>query len=42
MHNYAAVEGLELINSAKDVFDIEANSVLKLKERLGEDFIRAI
>ena len=42
MHNYAAVEGLELINSAKEVFDIEANSVLKLKERLGEDFIRAI
>ena len=42
MHNYAAVEGLDLIYSAKEVFDIEANSVLKLKERLGEDFIRAI
>jgi len=32
----------ELIKSAKDVFDIEANSVLKLKERLGEEFINAV
>ncbi len=32
----------ELIKSASDVFDIEANSILKLKERLGAEFIRAI
>ena len=28
--------------TAKEVFDIEANSILALKERLGEDFERAI
>lgn len=32
----------ELIKSASEVFDIEANSILKLKERLGSDFTRAI
>ena len=32
----------ELIESAKEVFDIEANSILKLKERQGEEFINAI
>ena len=42
MCNSAVVDCLELIKSAKEVFDIEANSVLKLKERLGEDFIKAI
>lgn len=42
MFNSATVDSLELINSAKEVFDIEANSVLKLKERLGEDFVKAI
>ena len=42
MYNSAIIDSLELINSAKEVFDIEANSVLKLKERLGDDFVRAI
>lgn len=32
----------ELIKSASEVFDIEANSILKLKERLGADFVQAI
>ncbi len=32
----------ELIKSASEVFDIEANSILKLKARLGADFTRAI
>ncbi len=32
----------ELIKSASEVFDIEANSILKLKERLGSDFVKAI
>lgn len=32
----------ELIKSASDVFDIEANSILKLKERLDAEFVRAI
>lgn len=32
----------EIIKSAKDVFDIEANSILKLKERQGKEFIDAI
>ncbi len=32
----------ELIKSAKDVFDIEANSILKLKDRLSKSFIDAI
>jgi len=32
----------ELIKSASEVFDIEANSILKLKERLGADFVKAI
>ena len=30
------------IETAKEVFDIEANSILALKDRLGEDFERAI
>lgn len=42
MYNSAIIDSLELINSAKEVFDIEANSVLKLKERLGDDFVKAI
>lgn len=32
----------ELIASAIDVFDIEANAVLELKKRLGDNFIKAI
>lgn len=32
----------EIIESAKTVFDIEANSILKLKERQGKEFIEAI
>ena len=32
----------ELIQSAREVFDIEANSILKLKERQGKEFIDAI
>lgn len=32
----------ELIQSAKEVFDIEANSILKLKERQGREFVEAI
>ncbi len=32
----------ELIQSAKEVFDIEANSILRLKERQGQEFIDAI
>lgn len=32
----------ELLKSASEVFDIEANSILKLKERLGDEFIKAI
>ncbi len=32
----------ELIQSAKEVFDIEANSILRLKERQGKDFVEAI
>lgn len=42
MYNSAIIDSLELINSAKEVFDIEANSILKLKERLGDDFVKAI
>ena len=38
----ATVDSLELINTAKEVFDIEANSVLRLKSRLNESFIKAI
>lgn len=32
----------ELIQSAKEVFDIEANSILRLKERQGQEFVDAI
>lgn len=32
----------ELIKSAKNVFDIEANSILRLKDRLSKSFIDAI
>lgn len=32
----------ELIKSANEVFDIEANSILKLKERLDREFVKAI
>lgn len=32
----------EIIASAIDVFNIEAEAVLKLKERIGDDFIKAI
>lgn len=32
----------ELIRSAEEVFDIEANSILKLKERLDNSFVEAI
>ncbi len=32
----------ELIKSASEVFDIEANSILKLKERLNLEFVKAI
>lgn len=32
----------ELIKSASEVFDIEANSILKLKERLNIEFVKAI
>lgn len=32
----------ELIQSAKEVFDIEANSILRLKERQGREFVDAI
>ncbi len=32
----------EIIKSASEVFDIEANSILKLKDRLGADFIKAV
>lgn len=42
MHNSVVIKGNELIESAKDVFDIEANSVSKLKERLDENFLGAI
>lgn len=42
MYNSAIIDSPELINSAKEVFDIEANSILKLKERLGDDFVKAI
>ena len=42
MQNSATIDTFELIKSAKDVFDIEANSILKLKERIGDDFIRAL
>lgn len=42
MYNTAIIDSPELINSAKEVFDIEANSILKLKERLGDDFVKAI
>ena len=36
------VSSNELIKSALDVLDIEANSILKLKERIGDNFIKAI
>ncbi len=42
MQNSVVIDSSELINSAKDVFEIEANSVLKLKERVNENFVRAI
>lgn len=42
MQNSATIDTFELIKSAKDVFVIEANSILKLKERIGDDFIRAL
>ena len=32
----------ELIQSAKEVFDIEANSIMRLKERQGQEFVEAI
>lgn len=32
----------ELVQSAKEVFDIEANSILRLKERMGREFVDAI
>ena len=32
----------ELIQSAKEVFDIEANSIRRLKERQGQEFVEAI
>ena len=42
MQNSVSIDTFELIKSAKDVFDIEANSILKLKERVGDEFIRAL
>ncbi len=42
MNNLASVDTLELIKSAKEVFDIEANSVLRLKDRLDDSFLKAI
>ncbi len=42
MHNSITIDTSELINSAKEVFDIEANSVLKLKDRVGDSFLQAI
>ena len=42
MQNSAIINSIDLIESAKEVFDIEANSVLELKNRLNDDFIKAI
>ena len=42
MQNSLTINGSEIICSAKEVFDIEANSVLKLKDRLNDNFLRAI
>ncbi len=42
MHNSAIVNTSELIDSAKEVFDIEANSIFKLKDRIDNSFVRAI
>ncbi len=42
MCNSLTANTLELIESAKEVFDIEANSVLKLKERLNNAFLKTI
>ncbi len=42
MQSSATLNSLNLIDSAKEVFDIEANSVLKLKERLGDSFVKAV
>ena len=42
MYNSIAINSTELINSAREVFDIEANSILRLKERLNENFVKAI
>lgn len=42
MQNSAIINSIDLIQSAKEVFDIEANSVLELKNRLNDDFIKAI
>ena len=36
------VQNGELIKSALDVLNIEAESILKLRERIGDDFVRAI
>ena len=38
----AMLEQSVSLETAKEVFDIEANSILALKDRLGEDFERAI
>ena len=42
MQNSAIINSIDLIESAKEVFDIEANSVLELKNRLNDDLIKAI
>ena len=38
MQNSLTINGSKIICSAKEVFDIEANSVLKLKDRLNDNF----
>lgn len=42
MQNSVTINSFEIINSAKEVFDIEANSVLKLKDRMDDNFLCAI
>lgn len=42
MSNSAVVNDLEIIKSAKEVFDIEADSILKLKDRISDDFVKAV
>ena len=42
MHNSVLVNSQDLVSTAVEVFNIEANSIIKLKDRVDDNFLKAI